>query len=187
MDRFGATAKVLTVVTASQDAPGDLESVRELLNSWSIPNDVRVPVDRFDEFARAQRVKPARERRHLRALRDDLRAVVEGAAVTRLNPWIVRLKMRPLLAEGEVRLAFEGGGAIAGKYLAAVLRAVDDGTWGRLKSCPDCRWVFFDHTRNGTKRWCLMNAGSPTGRACGTNAKVRRFRERKRLEGESES
>jgi hypothetical protein len=180
-----ATAKLLTVVTRGQEAPGELEAVRELLNTWSIPNEVRVPVDGFEEFARAERVKPPRERSHLRALRDDLRAVVEGVSVIRLNPWIARLKMRPRVAEGEARLVFEGGGEIAGKYLAAVLRAIEDGTWSRLKSCPDCRWVFFDHTRNGTKRWCLMNAGGPTGRACGTNAKVRRFRERKRLEGES--
>jgi predicted RNA-binding Zn ribbon-like protein len=37
--------------------------------------------------------------------------------------------------------------------------------------------VFYDHTRNASKRWCLMNAGGPNGRACGTIAKVRRYRQ----------
>ena len=39
---------------------------------------------------------------------------------------------------------------------------------------------FDHHTRNGGKRWCLMYAGGPQGRACGTIAKVRRYRERNR-------
>ncbi len=73
----------------------------------------------------------------------------------------------------------EHAGGRAGDYLAIVLAAIADRTWPRLKACPDCRWVFFDHTRNGSKRWCLMNAG-PTGRACGTIDKVRRFRQRQR-------
>ena len=62
--------------------------------------------------------------------------------------------------------------------LAAVVAAVGAGTWKRMKACPDCRWVFYDSTRNGSKRWCLMYAGGPDGRACGTIAKVRRYRAR---------
>ena len=44
---------------------------------------------------------------------------------------------------------------------------------GRLKACPDCRWVFYDNSRNGSKRWCGMYAGEEGGRACGTIAKVK--------------
>ena len=73
----------------------------------------------------------------------------------------------------------------AGDFLAAVLAAVGAGTWKRLKACPDCHWVFYDNTRNGSKRWCLMYAGGPDGRACGTIAKVRRYRTRQAAAAES--
>ena len=43
----------------------------------------------------------------------------------------------------------------------------------RVKVCenPDCRWVFYDESRNRTRRWC-ESAG------CGNLLKVRRFRAR---------
>lgn len=47
-----------------------------------------------------------------------------------------------------------------------MISAVAADTWRRLKACPDCRWVFYDHSRNGGKRWCLMYAGGPANRAC---------------------
>jgi predicted RNA-binding Zn ribbon-like protein len=45
----------------------------------------------------------------------------------------------------------------------------------RLRACanPDCRWVFYDGTRNGTRRWCTMAV-------CGNRAKLRRYRQRPR-------
>ena len=81
------------------------------------------------------------------------------------------------------RSAFRHQGGPAGDLLAAVVRAIGSGTWQRLKACPDCRWVFYDSTRNASKRWCLMYAGGE-GRACGTIAKVRRYRARQATAGE---
>jgi AcrR family transcriptional regulator/predicted RNA-binding Zn ribbon-like protein len=47
------------------------------------------------------------------------------------------------------------------------------GEWLRLKVCasPDCRWAFWDGTRNRSRRWCDM-AG------CGNRAKNRAWRSR---------
>ncbi len=42
---------------------------------------------------------------------------------------------------------------------------------GRLKECPGpdgCGWLFFDETRNGSRRWCSMDH-------CGGAAKARRY------------
>jgi predicted RNA-binding Zn ribbon-like protein len=64
--------------------------------------------------------------------------------------------------------------------VTAVAQAVASGEWLRLKTCPDCQWAFYDHTRNGSKRWCGMTKGGPDGRACGTIAKVSAYRERAR-------
>ncbi|MBI2255928.1 MAG: CGNR zinc finger domain-containing protein [Proteobacteria bacterium] len=43
----------------------------------------------------------------------------------------------------------------------------------RIKQCPahDCRWFFFDTSKNGKRRWCAMAD-------CGVKAKVNRYRGR---------
>ena len=157
-----------------QAAPGDLEQVRELLNSWLIPNDTRAVTDLFGEYARDHGVRRS-DVRQLRELRDSLRAMVENApaAASRISEWAVRLGVRPVIKDGGIAFEHSGGGV--GDILAIVLIAAADGRWRRLKACPDCRWVFYDHTRNASKRWCLMYAGGPDGRSCGTIAKVRRY------------
>ena len=160
---------------AAQMAPGELEFVRSLLNSWLIPNDSRQPTDEFDAFARGQGWR-GRQSALLRDLRDDIRQAVEEGHPGGLNRWIEQLGLRPEIQDG--RVGYQHAAGPAGTILAAVLTAVGAGRWSRLKACPDCRWVFYDNTRNGSKRWCLMYAGGPDGRACGTIAKVRRYRDR---------
>jgi predicted RNA-binding Zn ribbon-like protein len=199
--------------SAGQGAPAGLEAVRALLNSWLIPNDSRQPADKFGELAAVQGWSEAeaavvRELRDdLRPMTESRHA---DAGV--LNGWIDRLGLRPALTAGSAaprgaadgssaaggsagessagesdepagRIVYHHHGGPAGDVLAAVLASVGAGTWTRLKACPDCRWVFYDNTRNGSKRWCLMYAGGPDGRACGTIAKVRRYRDRQAAAG----
>src|SRR5215469_9771375 len=160
---------------AAQLAPARLERVRTLLNSWLIPNDTRAPTDRFSELAHKQRWRPTESAR-VRELRDDLRRALETGDVFLVNTWIDRVALRPAVENGEIVYWHRRGPA--GQMVAAVVTAIGDGTWKRMKVCPDCHWVFYDNTRNGSKRWCLMYAGGPDGRACGTIAKVRRYRDR---------
>lgn len=49
------------------------------------------------------------------------------------------------------------------------------GTLDRLKICnaPDCGFVFYDHSRSRTSRWCSMDT-------CGNRVKTRRYRQRHR-------
>ncbi|TWE13616.1 CGNR zinc finger protein [Prauserella muralis] len=60
-----------------------------------------------------------------------------------------------------------------GAVLAAAARLAVLGEWGRVKICPadDCRWAFFDQSRNRSRTWCSM-------RVCGNRQKARAFRER---------
>ncbi|WP_205325051.1 CGNR zinc finger domain-containing protein [Glycomyces sp. YM15] len=165
--------------SGGQEAPGALESVRALLNTWLIPNDTRLAEDRFDAYAGQARL-PSTRRQELRALRDDLRQAVEGTADTAaiVNDWVERLEIRPRVVGGTI--TFSDQGSLAAGHVAAVLEAIAAGRWHRLKACPDCRWIFYDHSRNASKRWCLMTAGGPDGRSCGGIAKVRAHRERHR-------
>lgn len=73
---------------------------------------------------------------------------------------------RPAPARGGV------DGAL-GRMLAVVAQAQAEGTWQRLKSCPadDCRWAYYDRSRNRSAVWCNMAV-------CGNRAKVRSYRER---------
>jgi predicted RNA-binding Zn ribbon-like protein len=77
---------------------------------------------------------------------------------------------------GEARLApgARGVDGAHGRLLAIVAEAMRDGTWGRLKACrsDDCRWVFYDASKNHSRAWCSMAL-------CGNRAKARSFRERR--------
>jgi predicted RNA-binding Zn ribbon-like protein len=171
---------VNTSALDKQAAPGSLEDVRQLLNSWLIPNETRVAEDRFEAYA-DERTVPTEHRPPLRQLRDELRPVVGNATGIDdvLNAWMEIVAVRPHVVDGSVTYRHAGG--LAGQLVTATLSAVASGRWQRLKACPDCRWVFYDHTRNGSKRWCLMTAGGPEGRSCGSIAKVSAYRRRARI------
>jgi CGNR zinc finger len=170
---------MVTVRSDPQAAPGDLEQVRALLNSWLLPNDTRLPTDNFEEYVEPFHLSDS-EAHDLRSLRDDLRTLVEsrGNSETRFGSWLTRLNVRPIVREGDVQ--FRARSARTGEIAVFVLNAMRDRQWSRLKACPDCRWVFYDHTRNASKRWCMMNAAGPRSRGCGTIAKVRSYREREK-------
>lgn len=176
------------------EAPGALEAVRRFLNTWDLSLRDRVFVDRLPGLARDRRAwrstfpdltrpRPG-ELPALVDLRADLRALVEeGFNPEVLNAWLRRVPIR-VRVEGEettprLQLAAAPGERTGGRVLTIVLEAIAQDTWPRLRACPDCRLVFFDATRNRSKVWCGMYAG-PGGRACGSIAKVRRWRQRQR-------
>ncbi len=69
-----------------------------------------------------------------------------------------------------------GNDAFAGALaalLVPVARAAADGSWQRVKACraDDCRWAFYDRSRNRAGTWCDMTV-------CGNRTKVRAYRER---------
>ncbi len=65
-------------------------------------------------------------------------------------------------------------GAIA-RLAESIAREVSQGYVERLRICANdtCRWVFFDTSRTGRRRWCDMAT-------CGNRAKAARHRERRR-------
>lgn len=65
--------------------------------------------------------------------------------------------------------------SMLGSLLGIVSCARADGSWDRLRACanPDCKWIFYDASKNSSGSWCRMGA-------CGNRAKSRAFRERAR-------
>ena len=177
-------------------APGSLEQVRTFLNTWSIPNDTRVPVDELrDLIARSERwtsalpdVPPpttggaSSEIEQLFELRSQLRAALGETHPTSLGAVLDRHRWRVELAPvgraPAVRIVPEAP-TTAGALLTAVVEAVSAGTWYRLRACPDCGWVFYDSSRNARRTWCSMTAAGGA-RGCGSIAKTRAYRARHR-------
>jgi predicted RNA-binding Zn ribbon-like protein len=64
---------------------------------------------------------------------------------------------------------------VLGSLTAIAARGMIDGSWQRLKVCPGphCGWVFYDHSRNGSGRWCSM-------KVCGGREKARAHYRRRR-------
>jgi predicted RNA-binding Zn ribbon-like protein len=74
-----------------------------------------------------------------------------------------------------VALAGRGSDVVGGEIALSIARFLAGDDTDRLKMCDNvgCRWVFHDDTKNRSRRWC-----GP----CGNVDKVRRFRERQRVE-----
>jgi len=180
----------------NQTAPGELEDVRRFINTWSIPNDTREATDALPGLARAPKLWhkefPHRSLSRtdslprVQRLRDDLRSACRGEASSSeaLNEWFnsAALGLKVQWVGGALQLDIEASeGSFVGYLVAVAAKAIASGEWTRLKTCPDCQWAFYDHTRNGSKRWCGMTKGAPDGRACGTIAKVEAYRARKAM------
>jgi predicted RNA-binding Zn ribbon-like protein len=179
--------------TYNLPAPGKLETVRQFMNTWLVPSATQVPEDRLPAVMQHQEtwcqqfphvpLGTSDSVELLTTLRDDLRSMLDGRAwPDRLQPWLERFP--PVVdvvitaAGTTVRHAASPHAGVAGWMLAAVVDAMADDTWTRLKRCPDCQWIFYDRSRNRSKIWCDMLSGGAGGRSCGTIAKVNRYRQR---------
>jgi predicted RNA-binding Zn ribbon-like protein len=120
------------------------------------------------------------------ALREAIRALVAGNnacgeepdAATVLDDTAVRAGVRLRFdCCGDVRAeaTAEGVDGALGRIVAAVHATMADGSWSRLKACArdECRRVYFDASRNRSKRWCSMGV-------CGNREKGEAFRRRHR-------
>jgi predicted RNA-binding Zn ribbon-like protein len=116
------------------------------------------------------------------ALRDELDAHHDGGSDPDARQRLAELSQQLPLAvdtcsDGTPGLVPAGDPTPARSLLSEVLAGMAvagfDGTWHRLKICPadDCRWAFYDQSKNRSKRWCSMES-------CGNRNKTREFRRR---------
>lgn len=177
----------------SNPAPGELELVRQFVNSWDVDDQIETftspqalrewltDAGLLDDDAPVSKGDVARARELREALRALLRAN-HGDPVDPAAPPVLeaaarraRLSVRFDAPDAGARVAPLAGGVdgALGVVLERVAAAMADGTWPRLKVCPEdtCQWAFYDTSRNRSAVWCDM-------RVCGNRAKVRSFRER---------
>jgi predicted RNA-binding Zn ribbon-like protein len=186
-------ASELNQTESPSAAPGDLELVRSFVNTLDIEEGAdRLATPRgargwlADRGHRLTRPPSAADLRRLVALREAIRDAAAGrgtpaeaaaiAALDRIaasHPITVRLSAAPL----PFAAAGPGIDGFVERVLGIVAAATVDGTWERLKACPNdrCRWLFYDHSRNRSRTWCSMDV-------CGARSKMRAYRARRRAE-----
>ena len=152
-----------------EDGPEQLPDA-EALRKW------------FEDAALLERDAQVGPAEHERAvvLREALRDVLSGddTAVEHINAAGERAGLRPVLRPGggsALEPATGGVDGALGRLVAIVHGAVADGTWAHLKACERerCRWVFYDHSKNHSGRWCTMDV-------CGAREKSARAYRRRR-------
>jgi predicted RNA-binding Zn ribbon-like protein len=158
----------------------DEADVSAVTDSWEL--------DPGSAHAALAAVRDAREALHV-ALLATIDAVPSDTGTVAAA--LERLHSRWAAAIGRSRLLLEPERATAARLAVGVMpgllvpdRAADAAVdvlrtadLARLRRCPPdaggCGWVFLDHSRNGSRRWCRMAD-------CGTTAKARRLTERRR-------
>jgi predicted RNA-binding Zn ribbon-like protein len=126
----------------------------------------------------ARLVRRAHELRE--ALRELLVANNHGVAppadaVATVNAVAAAGRLAPRLREdGRVSVAETAQAAPLAplaRIVGVAFEAMLDGNWPRLKACRNCRWAFYDYSRNRAATWCSMTL-------CGSRLKARSYRRR---------
>jgi predicted RNA-binding Zn ribbon-like protein len=141
-------------------------------------------------WARERQLVPARtrfSRRDLRRaleLREAFRALLaanrdrkrDEAALAVLTESARSARLTAVFADGTPRLEAQAHGidGFRGRLLSVAVTAMLDGSWERLKACQNCRWAFFDESKNRSAHWCSMSL-------CGNRLKTRAYRRRRRV------
>jgi predicted RNA-binding Zn ribbon-like protein len=190
-----------TVVAGSRrDAPGDLELVRQFINTADLaPGDDELgDLDALRRWLRERQLIGPRERlapgdlERALAVREALRQLLDSRSRGSVDDDALRA-LNVVSAGALLRIAFDPDGTPrlepvasgldrAFAELYAIIRcATIDGTWARLKVCADhgCLWAFYDHSKNRSRSWCNMAV-------CGNRAKARHYRQRKRPAAEKD-
>jgi predicted RNA-binding Zn ribbon-like protein len=171
-------------------APGDLELVRDFVNTLDIPPGT----EKFEDPAglalwladhRLVPLMPSlvdRDLKRAKELREALRAFLLSNTGFPLAPEAIEafddaagpVHLRAKTDEdGWLELLpadEEGLDHAIGCLVSIVFAAQKDGTWSRLKVCAECRWALYDHTKNYSAAWC--------GSQCGARVRSRRYRRR---------
>ena len=186
--------------------PADIALLYEFVNSLDLRRFVQdgVPHEGGDELATPAQLEVWMRRRgslgkgmvinsdgYRKALelRRSLRALLQlsqsdrrrdADAVARVNDAAANFPLIVHISDGESRLRPLSGlrSCGLGKVLAELQHAAETGKLDRLKMCAaeECRWVFFDRSKPGTRRWCASTL-------CGNREKTRAYRDRQRANG----
>lgn len=188
----------------SKPAPGTLRLVQAFVNTHNLYDDLEhLPsVDSLQAWLESTGLMESgvsaseRDLEIAAELREALRDLLEpnnSDSHARTNLQAIQ-KLNRLADSLPVKVRFDDGGHVQvarpastvrealGVLLGLALYAQASGAWSRLRACanPDCRWIFYDASKNRAGSWCRMSI-------CGNQAKSRAHRERIRALGTGSS
>jgi predicted RNA-binding Zn ribbon-like protein len=181
-------------VASSHDetAPGELELVRSFINTSDFLRQTETlasPAQLGAWLAERGLIDPGasiteEDLVRARAVREALRCLIEANGGVPCASEALET-LRDAAARGPLHVRFDEPGRAArlepldrgvdgalARLLAIVHGAMHLGDWSRIKACRDrdCRWAFFDHSKNRSAAWCDMAS-------CGNRNKARRRRQ----------
>ncbi len=178
---------------AKKGAPGELEIIREFINTFEAESsdqekfaDATYAAHWLQEHGLISQSLSEAELGTLRTLREVLRAEVlahngEGdreRSWSALGDFVKEAKLLVQIgsAPEQIRLIPAAPGsadAVIARLLAIMYDAIRRNEWRRLKACRkhSCLWAFYDHSKNGSGTWCDMAV-------CGNRIKAQRRRKR---------
>ena len=166
------------VNTRDEESGSDVLADLETARAWLVDSgvlDVDAPLSE-EELARA------------RDVRESVRRLLERRADDSLASSPELAPLRALAAAQRPRLTIGDAGSLEVEcvghetledglfeLLLVIREAQEDDTWSRLKVCAndECRWAFYDRSRNQQGSWCSMAV-------CGNRLKNRQLRARRR-------
>jgi predicted RNA-binding Zn ribbon-like protein len=173
-------------------APQPLRLVQEFVNTVDLENErewLATPADLLAWGRQRRLIEAAPIRlgeddlRRAREMREALRALIrannipapvgEAQAVLATAARRARFTIRFDSGTPELVARAPGVDGLLGRILALTFLAMIDGSWTRLKGCRNCRWAFFDESKNRSARWCSMIL-------CGNRLKTRAYRRRRK-------
>jgi predicted RNA-binding Zn ribbon-like protein len=172
-------------------APSPLRLVQLFVNTADLENEREWLADpaALGAWARERNLLPAgttytsRDLEQALELREALRALLaanrdrkrDAAALAVLTETARVARLAVVFAGEAPKLEPEAGGidGLCGRLVSVVATSMLDGSWERLKACRNCRWAFFDESKNRSARWCSMSL-------CGNRLKTRAYRRRQR-------
>lgn len=188
----GMNSEVLEELIEYKFAPGPLLAVQGFANTHSYENDEELLRD--PESSRQWLVEAGlladsakvskRDQEELLELRVAVRALLNANHDDTVDAEAVGT-LRRLAAEHPVKFEVKPTGGVAldldpaqsagdliAQTIGIISQAQERDEWRRLKICPasDCRWAFYDSSKNRGGTWCRMEV-------CGNRNKNRKYRE----------
>jgi predicted RNA-binding Zn ribbon-like protein len=164
-----------------QAAPEPLRLVQQFLNTsdkeygreWiGTPAELGAWLDeRGLTAARVTRADVERAHRVRESLRELVIGEPSAEARELLESEAERATLRVSVANGLVPTR-DGVDGFLARLFAVVHDTRRDGSWARLKACPNCRWAFWDASTKRSATWCSMDL-------CGNRLKTKRYRSRR--------
>jgi predicted RNA-binding Zn ribbon-like protein len=157
-------------------APEPLRLVQRFVNTVDHENDREWigTAAELAEFLGCDEAEVDVERAH--ELREALRSLLRANNGAPLDAGALRTVNRAAAGirfslDERGRLAFGAGDPLA-RVVVVAFEAMLEGTWPRLKACRNCKWAFYDYSKNRAASWCSMQL-------CGNRLKTRAYRSRR--------